>query len=174
MDVGKVLTAPLRGLRWAVEAGVMLVVSHYIEREVTRMSATVTQALQLKNVQHDFTVPHGFVGVTVRRGTKWQVAPGTIVDLWECDRGHAGACPHYVDDDAHGGHATCVRRGQAQVLGWWTGALIDLPEGLLALEHEPTSRTFTGLLASLRRAYGPKLLTSAEVTALAYLRLSVA
>jgi len=128
---------------------------------------------QLKNVQHDFETGVGMIGATVRLGSKWSKQPvGTIVDLWQCDRPHAGDCPAPAGGDAVGPDVGCVRRGQAQIVGHWCGELIDLPTGVLALEHETASRTWDGLVASLRRAYGDLVAASAKVTALLYLRIS--
>ena len=133
--------------------------------------------LQLKNVQHDFDVVPGDVGVTVRLGPKWAKAyddePGRFVDLWQCERPHDGACPETVSNE--GGYGTrCLGRGTARLIGYWYGKLAYVPAGLLTLEHEREARELSGLLTSLARAYGSRVTWDSEVTALIYERIHAA
>lgn len=121
--------------------------------------------LPLKNIQHDFEVEIGDVGVTVRKGSKWadSVDMGlTDVELINCGEPHTGDCTQ---------EKGCVYCGTAQLLGYWYGSLENIPKGLLALEHEKASRTYEGLLYSLKRAYG-EFDEKDFFTALIYLRIS--
>jgi len=142
----------------------------------------VALALQLKNVQHDFETPVGEVGVTVRRGFKWaMVATSTQLELWRCERPHAGDCPEImpvlqvhtdlqpVAEDIPGA-VFCSKQGTGRVVGHWVGQLKDLPARIIEQEHEAESRTYSGLMHSLRRAYGPQLSDVHYVTALFYMR----
>jgi len=135
--------------------------------------------LQLKNVQHDFEVPIGEIGVTVRLGDKWFQAfrshihdrDGFVVDLWQCPQGHSGECVATGPANSDGTGVVCKFRGTAKIIGAWRGKLIHVPDTLLALEHEKSSRNFMGLLFSMRRAY-PNISSHDYVTALIYTRLT--
>ena len=123
---------------------------------------------QLKNVKHDFDVEVGSVGVTLRKGFKWATAPrGEELELWECSIAHEGDCPARI-----GGRETCTLQGVGTVEGRWVGTLKSLPAKVIELEHEPSSRVYSGLLASLRRAYGPLMPEGEYFTALFYRRTS--
>lgn len=133
--------------------------------------------LQLKNVRHDFTVELNEIAVTVRLGDKWynayrdafQQKGALIVDLWQCPGPHLGDCvaPTEMNDVAH-----CVYRGTGEVIGAWRGRLIDIPQNLLWLEHEPASQEWRGLFKSLLRGYGDQVTPFSPVTALIYQRLT--
>lgn len=133
--------------------------------------------LQLKNVQHDFTVNVGEVAVTVRLGDKWNNAyrdalkedgGALVVDLWQCEEPHSGECSEF-------GSVTrfpCHLRGTGVIIGAWRGNLIDIPQTLLWLEHEPDAQEWRGLYKSLRRGYGDQISPLSPVTALIYQRLT--
>ena len=122
-----------------------------------QVMATPEPRLQLKNVQHEFSVAVGEIGVTIRRGFKWaQVPVGAVVDL----------VFQSSPDDVLG-----ESRGTAKVTGVWVGRLLDLPARIIEKEHEPSSRTYSELVSSLKRGYGD--FNEAEYfTALFYKRLT--
>jgi hypothetical protein len=131
--------------------------------------------MQLKNVQHDFETPVGETGVTVRRGFKWaSVATSTQLELWRCEVPHHGDCPVNSDapEEGEDRNKNCAKQGTGRVVGHWVGQLKDLPARIIEQEHEEKSRTYSGLMFSLRRAYGPQLSDNDYVTALFYIRQS--
>ncbi len=116
-------------------------------------------AMALYNVEHDFDVEVGEVGVTLRRGDKWFKVP-------------AGTQLLLIRRDGSGDSAQEGVQGTGEVVGHWYGRLMDLPARVIEKEHEPSSRLYTGLLASLRRAYG-EIAEQEMFTALVYRRLTV-
>lgn len=114
---------------------------------------------------HKIEIDPGEFGSTVRNGTKWADAlPGTKLDLCEC----ASPCPapdHVEERD-------CIVVGLGEVGQLWTGQFRDIPARLLRNEHEIASRTYDGLLGSMRRAYGDGFLESNQVTVIIYQRMS--
>lgn len=124
------------------------------------------ETMQLKNVQHDFETPVGETGVTIRKGFKWALVPAsTQLELWRCERPHTGICP-IADGDYSG---PCAQQGTGRVVGHWVGQLKDLPARIIEQEHEEKSRAYSGLLFSLKRAYG-QVSDGDYVTALFYVR----
>lgn len=139
------------------------------DHEHSAPRASGASLLQLKNVQHDFETPVGELGVTVRRGFKWAMVPmGTPLELWRCGEPHYGVCPEI----GQGGEYCCKQQGVGLVAGHWVGQLKDLPARVIEREHEAESRSYSGLLFSLRRAYGQDFSDGEYVTALFYVRQS--
>lgn len=101
---------------------------------------------------HTIDIKPGQQGYTVRKGTKWADAKGKKIELCEC---------------LHGGHQVV---GEGVVLNVWSGKFKDVPQNVLQNEHEESARTYQGLLASMRRAYGPGFSEDDEVTYLQYQR----
>jgi hypothetical protein len=114
----------------------------------------------LKNVEHEFDVEIGAIGVTLRKGFKWaNVERGTLIDLYFQHSAEKGLSDEF--------------RGTARVVGHWVGQLKDLPARVIEMEHEASSRLYGGLLESLRRGYG-SVTESDYFTALFYQRVTVA
>jgi hypothetical protein len=89
---------------------------------------------------HPIDTDVGEFGVTVRRGLKWADAKiDEQLDLCVCPQGPDG--PHEVV-------------GRGTVVGVWGGAFHQIPGRMIENEHEESSRMYSGLLASMRRAYG--------------------
>lgn len=108
---------------------------------------------QLLN-QHDIDLPVGRRGVTVRRGLKWADAKsGDRLELM------TGTGP---DDQTHFGEGVVV---DAAVYRFK-----DLPAKLLEMQHEARARQYSGLLASMRKAYGPGFSEDEDVVAMTYER----
>lgn len=114
----------------------------------------------LKNVEHEFDVAVGQIGVTVRRGFKWaQVPRGTTVELYYQHSPEKGLSDEF--------------RGTAEVVGHWVGQLHNIPARVIEMEHEASSRLYSGLVESLKRGYGP-FEENEYFTALFYRRVTVA
>lgn len=98
----------------------------------------------------------GDTGVTVRLGTKWRdrLEPNTIISLQET-----------ID-----GRSQIV--GQGRVTEVWHGDFEDVPARLVELEHEASSRFYTGLFGSMKRAYGTAFDELSTVTVFSYTRIS--
>lgn len=113
------------------------------------------EIIKLVNLKHDFEVGVGDIGVTLRRGVKWAGRPvGTKLQLVR-------------HEDPEG--KVEQEQGEGVIVGHWVGHLRDLPAVIIEKEHEATSRLYTGLLNSLRRAYGT-ISESEYFTALFYKR----
>lgn len=99
----------------------------------------------------------GEVGVTVRLGLKWNnlVNVGDWVALCVC-------LP--TPDDHH-------LAGIGKVVELWTGAFTNIPARLLEQEHEISSRNYSGLFNSMKKAYGTTFSDSSVVTIVAYERV---
>lgn len=102
---------------------------------------------------HDIDTLVGALAVTVRLGNKWAgVTKGERIELCRCYQ------------DVRSGETTHTVVGEGIVQQWWVGDFYDLPARYIELEHETSSRLFTGLLASMRRAYqgfkGTELVTT--------------
>jgi hypothetical protein len=96
----------------------------------------------------------GEIGVTVRKGPKWADSIGQEILLCVCD--------------GEGNHDI---QGKGIVLDAWMGQFKNVPARWLEKEHEKMSRVYSGLLTSMRRAYGPEFNEEEEVTALMYNRI---
>jgi len=103
---------------------------------------------------HSLDVEVGNPGSTVRNGSKWADALGQLIELCVCDK--------------EGNHEV---QGHGQVTGIWTGEFFNIPAQLIEREHEVRSRTYSGLLASMRNAYGEDFPASAQVVVLTYQRI---
>jgi hypothetical protein len=105
---------------------------------------------------HAVEVVPGEVGVTLRLGEKWfKTKDGETIELCECS----------ADNTTH----TVV--GHAEIVGRWYGMFTYLPARLIEKEHEISSRMYSGLLKSMRRAYGQDFNEESNCTALSYKRI---
>jgi hypothetical protein len=104
---------------------------------------------------HSLDCEVGQNGTTVRRGDKWAgMQPGDHIELCVCTR----------DPESHD------VQGEAMVLGAWEGVFRDVPAWAIEHEHEVRSRMYSGLLASMHKAYGPEFSENERVTVLLYRR----
>jgi len=101
---------------------------------------------------HACEINVGELGSTVRKGTKWADRRGPI-ELCVCTR----------EPENH----TIVGAGVIQYV--WVGQFGEMPARLLAMEHELSSRIYTGLLESMRRAY-PGFAETELITVVVYKR----
>lgn len=100
-----------------------------------------------------FVLPVGEYGTTFRRGPKWAAVPaGTILAL--------------VEDPEN------VTVGQGIVVDVSKCVFRELPARTVELCHSPNSRTYTSLLAAMRRAYGDDFSEDEIVVVMTYQRLS--
>jgi hypothetical protein len=104
---------------------------------------------------HTLDTPTGHQGSTVRNGMKWADALGQNIELCVC-------LPTPADHKIE---------GHAVVTGVWDGKFADIPARLIEREHEERSRTYSGLLASMRHAYGPEFGENNQVVVLTYSRV---
>ena len=102
---------------------------------------------------HPYDCLVGARAVTVRRGNKWYFD----------DDGNLNLC-HCRKDDDH------VIVGHGRVLTRTLISFSSLTDHMLVDEHEESSRTVAGVLASMRRAYGDDFSEDERVTILAYWR----
>lgn len=103
---------------------------------------------------HSLDVEPGNPGSTVRNGNKWADALGDFIELCVCDKA--------------GNHDV---QGHGVVTGVWLGGFADIPARLIEREHEVRSRTYSGLLASMRNAYGENFEENSAVVVLTYKRI---
>ncbi|HLC21739.1 MAG TPA: hypothetical protein VJM10_06495 [Candidatus Methylomirabilis sp.] len=83
---------------------------------------------------------HPGLNITVRRGLAWSqkgLLPGETITLCVCPHGH--------DHDVV---------AQARVAFVMVAQVADIPDELMAYEHEPLCRTKEGLLAAMSRVLG--------------------
>lgn len=114
---------------------------------------------------HKVEIDPGTYGSTVRKGSKWADAvPGTKIDLCEC----ASSClaANHVEE------RDCIVVGVGEVAGLWHGKFYDIPAKMIEHEHEKLSRQYSGLLFSMRRAYGQDFQEHDDVVILTYERMS--
>ena len=112
-------------------------------------------ANKVLHMLHSLDVKPGDIGITVRRGDKWlSVTQGEQLDLCVCVPDHVIVDKGYVNFT-------------------WYGKFKDIPARYLELEHEVESRTYSGLLKSMRRAYGFEFNENEQVTVLGYVRQNV-
>lgn len=104
----------------------------------------------------------GSIGVTFRNGLKWSDSIGELIELCVCTKVDAKPFEPYTDH---------VVEGHAKVVGIWAGPFADLPAQLIEHEHEESSRVYSGLLNSMRRAYGPDFSEYDTVVGLSYRRI---
>lgn len=112
--------------------------------------------MRIMHMLHSLDCEVGAIGVTVRRGPKWADSMGEMIELCVCSN----------DNVQH------VVSGTARVKEIWRGPLEEVPAKLIENEHEIRSQQYSGLLASMRKAYGAGLSEDDEVTVVSYLRLS--
>jgi hypothetical protein len=96
-------------------------------------------------------------GSTVRNGSKWADSLGQTLELCVCT-GTLASPIHTVE-------------GHAIVTSIWTGKFSEVPAKFIEFEHEIASRSWTGLFASMRRAYGDSFTQDNEVTVVIYFRV---
>lgn len=123
--------------------------------------SNTTEKFVLDNL-HEIDIDAGEIGVTVRLGRKWfdRLSKGFVLDKGSL-----------LDlQETIGGVSTIVGEGRPTDL--WLGEFRDLPARLIEKEHEIPSRLYSGLLESMRRAYGPEFDETDEVTAFTYERIS--
>ena len=105
---------------------------------------------------HSLDVEEGAVGSTVRLGGKWaDLKEGEIIELCVCTK----------DPETHD------VQGLGQTLSLWFGRFIDVPAQYLRYEHEEKSREYSGLVSSMKNAYGEDFDTHAPVVVIMYRRL---
>lgn len=149
----------LDGLRKVVAAGVRA-----LERfGCPHRSGKETFSMPLQNINHSFDIPMGDVGVTIRKGDKWDKVPvGTSLMLWRCTHAHPGVICH---DDIG-----CRFCGSGTTLGSWYGEMVNLPASLLSMEHNVEARDYNILMGMMQDAYGQDFDENTDVTALIYKR----
>lgn len=104
---------------------------------------------------HTLDIEVGEITSTVRNGFKWaDLELGESIELCVC---------------LDGGHEV---KGTGTIVELWFGKFRDIPAQKIANEHEVRSRTYNGLLDSMRKAYGEKFSESAPVTVVVYMRRS--
>lgn len=105
---------------------------------------------------HTLDVAVGEVTSTVRNGFKWaDLKTGEEIELCVC-------LPTPNDHKVS---------GVGRVFQLWFGRFQDIPARLIANEHEVQSRTYNGLLDSMRRAYGDSFHEFSPVTVVVYRRV---
>jgi hypothetical protein len=111
---------------------------------------------------HPLDVKVGDLGSTCRRGDKWAESFGEEIALCVCKQRQTAeyACPP----------SSIV--GQAKVLGIWQGTFFEIPARYLVFEHEVSSRSYGGLMQSMRKAYGKDFVDSERITVVLYRRIS--
>ena len=98
----------------------------------------------------------GATASTVRNGFKWaDLEPSEHIELCVCTR----------DPETHD------VQGEGVVLTLWFGYFKDIPAKLLSYEHEVRSRLYSGLLDSMRKAYGDTFNEVSPVTVIIYKRI---
>jgi len=100
----------------------------------------------LKKLLFQNAVFHRGINVTVRNGYKWGAANGELVSVEDVEDNREPEIAH--------------------ILGVLTVKLNKIPEGILALEHDPKCRTRRGIIAEMKRVYGNDLKEDAPVTVL--------
>ncbi len=120
-------------------------------------------SMRTLHMLHDLDCAVGQFGSTVRKGNKWADAMGLTLELcvctqrFGCDAAHNPFWEHYVE-------------GHGVVTDIWSGIFKDVPARYLEREHEIRSRQYSGLLASMRKAYGTDFSEDESVTIVTYLR----
>lgn len=106
---------------------------------------------------HSLDAEPGNPASTVRLGDKWSYA--TAIDkklkLCVCEAQclDPDKCGKDVDNTSCD---NCTIEGEGQVTSTWTGKFYNIPARLIEYEHEVRSRSYSGLLASMKFAYGEK------------------
>ncbi len=114
---------------------------------------------------HSLDVEVEQMASTVRNGFKWaDLESGEQIELCVCTRGEG-----MVDGTISETHDV---QGIGRVVDLWFGRFNSIPARVLQWEHEMRSREYTGLLASMRNAYGVDFDESSSVTVVVYYRES--
>jgi len=113
---------------------------------------------------HSLDADLGATASTVRNGFKW-------ADLEEREHIELCVCTPEPEDE-YGKHESHDVQGEGVVLALWFGYFKDIPAKLLSYEHEVRSREYSGLLASMRKAYGNAFSEDAPVTVIIYRRIA--
>ncbi|MCU1301759.1 MAG: hypothetical protein JWQ87_2043 [Candidatus Sulfotelmatobacter sp.] len=116
--------------------------------------------MRVLHMLHALECPVQRVGTTVRRGNKWADSFGQTLALCVCAQRQT---------DTH----TCSPediQGHGEVIEIWNGSFRDVPARLLEHEHEERSRKYSGLLESMRFAYGKNFSEDENVTIVVYFR----
>lgn len=109
---------------------------------------------------HSLDCAVGCLGSTVRKGNKWADAMGLTLELCVCT-------PYLEAGDETTDHEI---QGHGIVTDIWSGLFKDVPARYLEHEHEVRSRQYSGLLDSMRKAYGPEFSETDQVVILIYFR----
>ena len=105
---------------------------------------------------HTLDVEIGKIASTVRNGFKWaDLKTGERLELCVC-------LPTPQDHNI---------AGEGVVVNLWFGRFQDIPAKLIANEHEVRSRTYKGLLDSMKKAYGDSFHEFSPVTVVVYERV---
>lgn len=105
---------------------------------------------------HTLDVEVGEYTSTVRNGFKWaDLKEGELIELCVC---LPTPQDHWVS-------------GVGKVHALWFGRFKNIPARWIANEHEVRSRTYHGLLDSMRKAYGENFDEESPVTVVNYLRV---
>ena len=148
--------------------------------------------MKVLHMLHDLDLEVGSIGSTVRKGFKWAnmlpleeivlcVCRDRCVDGEMCGRSTAQQVfgenlfrtseGHYAFDDLWSCD-NCQATGLGRVTWTWVGRFLEIPARLIANEHEERSRSYTGLLASMTKAYSKLFSEMDFVTVLEYRRIS--
>ena len=111
--------------------------------------------MQTLHSLHPIDTEVGQLGVTVRLGSKWAdlVTHADQLELCVC-----------TEDGMH------IVVGHGTVEEVWCSPFYQIPARVIELEHEESSRVYSGLIHSMSRAYGSKFDEESTVTVLTYLR----
>lgn len=134
-----------------------------MKRKTTKIKAKST--MPTIHMLHMLDTNVGEVGVTVRLGLKWNnlVNIGDWVALCVCMR--------HSPDHSSVLNETHYLTGIGKVVELWTGAFTNIPARLIEQEHEMSSRNYSGLFDSMKRAYGTAFNADSVVTIVAYERV---
>jgi hypothetical protein len=104
----------------------------------------------------EITIQPGEWGFTVRNGSKWaDVLPGDTIELCYC--------PNITDH-------TAVGLGLIREV--WSGQYSNIPARMVESNNKEKCRTYEGLKAEMRKAYGDNFTDDSLVVALGYRRIS--
>lgn len=105
---------------------------------------------------HQIDISVGQIGTTVRRGNKWfnQAKPQQEIELCVCNEV---------------GNHNVIGVGVIEEMLFTTFS--EIPARLIESEHEMSSRLYSGLLYSMRKAYGKDFNESELVTVIKYRRV---
>lgn len=110
---------------------------------------------QLKNLDHSFDLNVSEIGVTIRMGDKWRLPKGEVFLLVE----------QYSDGSRD------RMAGSGVAVDSWCGAFEEIPDSLVALEHNKSARDKTVLFGMMKAGYGEQFDETSIVTAFTYRRL---